>query len=122
MREPIARWSGGASVLRASPRGPAVGSTRRRCSPPSLNTLLVSVMHVNNETGVVQPIVEIADGLDGSRALFHVDAAQSFGKLIEPLRHPRIDLIAACAHKIMGPQGVGALIVRRRARLLRYVR
>jgi len=76
-------------------------------------TLLVSVMHVNNETGVVQPIEEIAEGLTGSRALFHVDAAQSFGKLIAPLRHPRIDLIAASAHKIMGPQGIGALIVRR---------
>jgi cysteine desulfurase len=71
------------------------------------DTLLVSVMHVNNETGVAQPIAEIADGLDHSPAQFHVDAAQSFGKLIEPLRHPRIDLIAACAHKIMGPQGIG---------------
>jgi cysteine desulfurase len=80
-------------------------------------TLLVSVMHVNNETGVVQPIEEIADGLTRSRALFHVDAAQSFGKLIAPLRHPRIDLIAASAHKIMGPQGIGALIVRRSAPL-----
>jgi cysteine desulfurase len=80
-------------------------------------TLLVSVMHVNNETGVVQPIEEIADGLTASRAMFHVDAAQSFGKLIAPLRHPRIDLIAASAHKIMGPQGIGALIVRRSAPL-----
>jgi cysteine desulfurase len=80
-------------------------------------TLLVSVMHVNNETGVVQPIAEIADGLTESRALLHVDAAQSFGKLIAPLRHPRIDLISASAHKIMGPQGIGALIVRRSAPL-----
>ena len=80
-------------------------------------TMLVSVMHVNNETGVVQPIGQIADGLAGSRALFHVDAAQSFGKLIAPLRHPRIDTISASAHKIMGPQGIGALIVRRSAPL-----
>jgi cysteine desulfurase len=80
-------------------------------------TLLVSVMHVNNETGVIQPIEDIAEGLADSRALLHVDAAQSFGKLISPLRHPRIDLIAASAHKIMGPQGIGALIVRRGAPL-----
>lgn len=76
-------------------------------------TFLVSVMHVNNETGVEQPISEIAAGLKLSGAAFHVDAAQSFGKLIEPLRHPRIDFISVSAHKIMGPQGVGALIARR---------
>jgi len=80
-------------------------------------TMLVSVMHVNNETGVVQPIGQIAEGLAGSQALLHVDAAQSFGKLIAPLRHPRIDTISASAHKIMGPQGIGALIVRRGAPL-----
>jgi cysteine desulfurase len=79
--------------------------------------MLVSVMHVNNETGVMQPIGQIAEGLSGSQALFHVDAAQSFGKLIAPLRHPRIDTISASAHKIMGPQGIGALIVRRGAPL-----
>jgi cysteine desulfurase len=74
-------------------------------------------MHVNNETGVIQAVEAIAEGLADSRTLLHVDAAQSFGKLIAPLRHPRIDLIAASAHKIMGPQGIGALIVRRGAPL-----
>jgi cysteine desulfurase len=77
-------------------------------------TLLVSVMHVNNETGVVQPVYEIADGLQRVEAYFHIDAAQGFGRRPQDLRHPRIDLISLSGHKIHGPQGIGALIARRR--------
>ena len=78
------------------------------------DTLLVSVMHANNETGVIQPIEEIATVLEKHAAYFHIDAAQTFGKLIEPLRNQRIDIISVSAHKIYGPKGVGALITRRR--------
>jgi len=78
------------------------------------DTLLVSVMHANNETGVIQPISEISAGLRGSAAFFHTDAAQSFGKDIKTLQDQRIDLISISGHKIFGPKGVGSLITRRR--------
>lgn len=78
------------------------------------DTLLVSVMQVNNETGVRQPLDEIADILKGHSAYFHTDAAQGFGKDLEPLLNQRIDLISVSGHKLYAPKGIGALITRRR--------
>ena len=78
------------------------------------DTALVSVMHVNNETGVIQPIREIADGLGDHPAWFHTDSAQGFGKVTSELIHPRIEMVSISGHKIGAPKGVGALITRRR--------
>ena len=78
------------------------------------DTLLVSIMHVNNETGIIQPIKEIADFLADKDVYFHVDATQSFGKLVNELKTIRYDMLSMSAHKIGGPQGVGALILRKK--------
>jgi cysteine desulfurase len=78
------------------------------------DTLLVSIMQANNETGIRQPLDRIAEVLGDHPAYFHTDAAQGFGKDIETLRNPRIDLISISGHKIYAPKGIGALIVRRR--------
>lgn len=78
------------------------------------DTLLVSVMHVNNETGIIQPIEEIGEELEKRNILFHVDATQSCGKLVEELKRTKYRVLSFSAHKLRGPQGVGGLILRKR--------
>ena len=78
------------------------------------DTLLISIMAVNNETGIIQPINEIIEIIKNHDCYFHVDAAQMFGKDIDTLSNKRIDLISISGHKIFGPKGIGALVTRLR--------
>jgi cysteine desulfurase len=104
----------GFSVTLVKPETDGAVAAEKIAAALRSDTLLVSVMHVNNETGIIQPIAEIAQALGNHDAFFHADAAQGFGKRIADLQNPRLDLISLSAHKIYAPKGIGALVTRRR--------
>jgi len=81
------------------------------------DTTVVSVMHVNNETGVIQDIAAIGEICRDKKIVFHVDAAQSIGKVVIDMEAMKVDLMSFSAHKAYGPKGIGALFVRRKPRV-----
>lgn len=82
------------------------------------DTILVSIMHANNEIGVVNDIAAIGELTRAKGIVFHVDAAQSGGKIPVDLSRLKVDLMSVTAHKMYGPKGIGALFVRRRPPVL----
>ena len=76
-------------------------------------TALVSVMYVNSETGIIQPVQELGKILESKGVYFHIDATQALGKLNNEIRHTKYDMMSMTAHKIGGPQGIGAFILKR---------
>ncbi len=105
--------SQGFSVTYLKPDAQGVISLQSVAGAIRSDTILISIMHVNNETGVIQDIRGIGELAHQHNILFHTDAAQSIGKLAIDVTQLPVDFISLCAHKIYGPKGIGALYARR---------
>jgi cysteine desulfurase len=81
-------------------------------------TILISVIHANNEMGAVEPIVEIGQIAKEAGVCFHTDAVQTVGHIPVDVNELKVDLLSMSAHKLYGPKGIGALYIRKGTRLL----
>lgn len=107
----------GFSVTYLTPKSSGLLDLAQFSASLRVDTVLVSIMHINNEIGVIQDIKAIADMTAERGILLHVDAAQSAGKIPLNVQQIPIDLLSVCAHKIYGPKGIGALYLRRKPRV-----
>lgn len=85
------------------------------------STILVSIMHANNEVGVIQPIKELAEIAHANGAVFHCDGAQSVGKIPTDVQDLGVDMMSIAAHKFYGPKGIGALYIRKGIKLEKLI-
>ena len=113
--EHLASHGNDVRVLPVNPQGSIDPETLRGAVDPS--TLLISLMHANNEVGTISPIVEVTEIAHTAGALVHTDAVQSAGRIRVNVRELGIDLMTLSAHKMYGPKGVGALYIRKGTRI-----